>query len=515
MQLLKESTCWVDKYKPQSSNDLKGQQKNVRRLKTWLSSYVPLKSKPIIMYGPPGIGKTTTAHLVCKEAGYQVVEMNASDQRNKRVIEDIVRSMTSNSRINFFGRASETKDALIIDEVDGMAGNEDRGGIAQLIVEIKKARKPIIFICNDGQSQKIRSLINYCDYPPMEFKRPEVYEIRSVVSNIAANENLNIDPSTMDQLIESTNRDIRQVVNFLSLFKQTNAKQNFTIKTTRLNPFEATKKAFTTGSSMNDRTDCFFSDYNIIPLFIFENYLKQDCTKNLARKSYKSQIAYNARVTAKATTSICVGDLIEKQIRTNQSWSLLPLHALFSTTIPTTYKNSISVGRVDFPQYLGKNSTTSKRVRLQAELNSHTCLKIRGGFNPDYYDIFSKRLTEPLCNDSSKGVDEVISFMSEYDLSREDVDSIIELATWSFKAPPKVDSKAKASLTRAYKKANIELPYSLDVGVSKKRKSAIPLDYEIDGSEVDDEEDEEEDKPTPMPVKKPAAKPSAPKKAKK
>lgn len=514
MKLDIEDSCWVDKYKPKASNELRGQIRCIRRIKEWLASFEPQKSKPLLFYGPPGIGKTTAAHLCCKEAGYKVVELNASDQRNKKIVEDIVRSMTCNSRINFFGRASETKDALIIDEVDGMAGNEDRGGIAALIQEIKRTRKPIIFICNDGQSRKIMSLRNYCE--TLEFRRPEVSDISSVVFNIASKESLSIDPTTVEELIESTNRDIRQVVNFLSLFKQTNKNQNFSIKTTRLNPFEATKKAFKRGESLDSRTDCFFADYNIIPLFIFENYCRQQPSnlKTASRKPKNPQIHLLKKI-SKAIDSICMGDLIEKQIRANQSWSLLPLHAVFSTAIPSAYMNSDSVGRIEFPQFLGKLSNAKKRLRMQQELSSHMCLQVRGGLNADYYDVLRERLTGPLIRDGVDGVDDVLRFMENYNLMREDLDSILELATWSFKDAPKIDTKVKAALTRLYKKANITLPYSVEIGTTKKRKTTIPSFEGEDDLEGDDLEDEEEEEVVPVPVKKPAVKPAPAKRAKK
>lgn len=55
-----------------------------------------------------------------------------------------------------------SKHVLIMDEVDGMGGNADRGGIAELIQFIKKTKIPIICICNDRNNQKIRNLANYC-----------------------------------------------------------------------------------------------------------------------------------------------------------------------------------------------------------------------------------------------------------------------------------------------------------------------------------------------------------------
>lgn len=53
------------------------------------------------------------------------------------------------------------KSLIIMDEVDGMS-NGDRGGITAIIDMIKKTKIPIICICNDRQSQKIKSLAGHC-----------------------------------------------------------------------------------------------------------------------------------------------------------------------------------------------------------------------------------------------------------------------------------------------------------------------------------------------------------------
>jgi replication factor C subunit 1 len=114
-----------------------------------------------------GIGKTTTAHLACKEVGYDFYELNASDTRNKSGLkQNVADALTSKSL--FVGSSSKGNEqltkhhVLIMDEVDGMSGNEDRGGVQELIALIKSSRIPIICICNDRNHQKIRSLSNYC-----------------------------------------------------------------------------------------------------------------------------------------------------------------------------------------------------------------------------------------------------------------------------------------------------------------------------------------------------------------
>lgn len=474
------SSIWVDKYKPQTSNELAGQSRNIARIKSWLKTYDPSKSRPLFIYGPPGIGKTTAAHLCCKETGYQTVEFNASDQRNKNIMKDVISTISSNSRLNLFGRASETKDAIILDEIDGMAGNEDRGGIGQLLIEIRKTKKPMIFICNDGQHQKLRSLKDKCE--TVEFRRPEFNDIRQVISRIARKEGLDVDKINVKQLAESSDYDIRQIVNSLSLFRDGSVEK--LVKTTRMNAFEATKKVLTASrQTIDDRFECFFADYNIMPLFIFENYSKNRPVKGDHLKSV-----------ARAAQALSLSDLVEKEIRSNQNWSLLNCQALLSTVIPSSLVATNAMGRVDFPQFLGKLSNANKRLNLTQELNAHMCLKLRGGLDPDSLDVMRERLSTPLIKKGTAGVDEVLDFMQEYSLTRDDLNSLFELATWSFKPEAKIDSKVKLSLTTAYKKRSYSLPYYEDGKVTKVRKTAMH-DMDDDAPEEEDEEEEEVIKP--------------------
>lgn len=136
-------------------------------------------TRAVLLSGPPGIGKTTSAHLACQAAGFSAIEFNASDTRSKKSIEDILGEYIDNRSIaEFFKPASKPevdlqvrpsssthaqkrRPALILDEIDGMSGG-DRGGVAEIIKYIKKTKVPIICICNDRMSPKVRSLANHC-----------------------------------------------------------------------------------------------------------------------------------------------------------------------------------------------------------------------------------------------------------------------------------------------------------------------------------------------------------------
>ena len=61
-----------------------------------------------------------------------------------------------------------------MDEVDGMSAG-DRGGVADLISSIKISKIPIICICNDRYSQKLKSLVNYCLL--LSFRKPTKQQV--------------------------------------------------------------------------------------------------------------------------------------------------------------------------------------------------------------------------------------------------------------------------------------------------------------------------------------------------
>ena len=109
------------------------------------------------------------------------------------------------------------KRVLLMDEVDGMAGNEDRGGVAELISLIKTSKVPVIAMCNDRQHQKIRSLANYCF--DLRFSRPRVEQIKGAMMSVCCKEKIPIKPEALSELITGCGQDVRQVLHHLAMVK--------------------------------------------------------------------------------------------------------------------------------------------------------------------------------------------------------------------------------------------------------------------------------------------------------
>lgn len=521
---------WVDKYKPQTTRQIIGQQgdkSNCAKLLLWLRNWYKSRTGPkkplpkwgggggdgsafkaALLSGSPGVGKTTTATLAAKEAGYSILEMNASDTRSKKSLKEEVAEMLGN--LTLTGAGMTSKHVLIMDEVDGMAGNQDRGGVQELIALIKTTRIPIVCICNDRSHPKMRSLVNYCF--DLRFPRPQVKQIQAALMSVACKEGLTISPAVVQEIVMASNQDVRQALHNLSLWSsrtksvnsaQVKADAGKGTKDIRLGPFEVVRKILSSsegGASMNlnEKAALFFHDYNMVPLFVQDNYL------NIQPLEAKGDRQRHLLLVSEAAESISYGDLIERQIRQNGSWSLLPMQAFFASVLPGELVRGHMREMVTFPTWFGKNSSTTKRHRLLKELKHHMHTRVsadRTQLSMDYVGPLLNAVTRPLIDRGADGVPTAVERMQHYFLQRADLESLSELAQWPGSKDPMaaVDSKVKAALTRALNKEGFMTPYATDDVIVKKKgkkvagkagKSALQGDEEVAAEEEEEEDDE-------------------------
>ncbi|CAL1601443.1 unnamed protein product [Knipowitschia caucasica] len=529
------SLLWVDKYRPQSLKTVIGQQGDqscANKLKRWLQNWHKSHSgstkpavakfgkfgsgkddgstfKAALLSGPPGVGKTTTAVLVCEELGYSFVEMNASCTRSKNSLKEVVAESLNNTSIEGFYKGTSqkvsSKHVLIMDEIDGMAGNEDRGGIQEMIGLIKTSKVPIICMCNDRNHQKIRSLANYCF--DLRFQRPRVEQIKAAMMSVAFKEGIKIPPPALNEIILASNQDVRQVLHNLSMWSAKDKVMTYdqcksdaanARKDMKLGPFDVCRKVFTSGEetahmSLIDKSDLFFHDYSLAPLFVQENYLH--VRPAAAAGDLKSHLV----LISKTADSICDGDLVDRMIRSRQNWSLLPTQAIYASVLPGELMRGYMGQFPSFPSWLGKNSSTSKHSRIVQELSSHMSLKTQSSkqsVNLDYLHYLRTTLLNPLQKYGAEGAGQAVQLLDDYQLVREDVDSIMEISVWGGQPDPysKLDSKVKAAFTRAYNKEAHLTPYSLQV-VKKGRRGGgggeglLGEDMETEVRESEDEGD--------------------------
>lgn len=204
---------------------------------------------------------------------------------------------------------------------------------------------------------------------------------------------------------------------------------------------------------------------------------------------------------AMAADAMTLGDLVEKKVRSNMAWALLPTQAVFSTVLPGEYMSGTVAEQVNFPSWLGKYSRGNKRKRLAQEIVDHTRTTTSGSrlaIRMDYAPFLLNAIVGPLQKDGLEGVPASLAVIKEYRLLREDIESLIELTSWgkASKSPwDKIDGKVKAALTRAYNKEIGPYSYSVVPGMKKKQAAATSEELEqLDGEEAADSGSEQEEK---------------------
>ncbi|XP_065843893.1 replication factor C subunit 1-like isoform X2 [Oscarella lobularis] len=517
------SALLVDKYKPKSTKEIIGQQgdkSNVKKLMKWIKNWNDVNVrktgrrfredgsmfKAALLSGPPGVGKTTSASLVCKEAGYSFIEFNASVTRNKKTLEGALLDALGTHDIGNLikGDSSGVKQAVIMDEVDGMSGNEDRGGIGELIALIKSSLVPIICICNDRQHPKIRSLANHCY--DLRFQRPRVEQIKGAMMKVAFREKIDIKAPAIEQIATAANGDIRQTLHHLAMWSASGKTITFedakdearkSKKQLIVTPFEAVRLVFspqTQRQSVSEQTELFFQDYSLMPLFAWENY-------PLARPQRATNNPKEAlTLLSRAADSFCYGDIIESSIRSRGNWDLLPVQAIFSSVVPGFFAHGPINQMISFPQWLGRNSKQRRLRRVLSELAVHIHREANvtsRSLTSDYLALLHQKIVHPLIEEGVGGVNDALSVMETYSLAREDIDSMSELVSLPGKPDlfSKVESKVKSAFTRAFNKASFVAPYS--TGLPRKLRFQAVADDDDVGELSDNGTEDVEDNADP------------------
>ena len=142
----------INKYTPKSLEEVYGQEKAIYDLSKYLTNFK--KGKAILLYGPFGSGKTSSVYALANKFNKEVFEINASDVRNKDAINSILGAATKQQSLFSFGKGK----IILMDDIDGISGTKDRGGITALVKQISESSFPILITCNNPFDQKFSAL---------------------------------------------------------------------------------------------------------------------------------------------------------------------------------------------------------------------------------------------------------------------------------------------------------------------------------------------------------------------
>ncbi|MDQ4012891.1 MAG: AAA family ATPase, partial [Thermoproteota archaeon] len=194
---------WSDSYRPTRIQDMVGNEEARSYVAKWLLRWVD-GTKPLILAGPPGVGKTTVVKAVSKQFGYDLIEMNASDSRNRGILTETIVPILKNMSL-----ISE-KTLLFLDEIDGISGRQDAGGIESLAVLVKEPTVPIIMAAN-SRDIKLRALNRLCKV--VEFDRVHPSLLLLFLNYVMKREGKNIQTKELLQIVRNSNGDIRALLN--------------------------------------------------------------------------------------------------------------------------------------------------------------------------------------------------------------------------------------------------------------------------------------------------------------
>ncbi|WXG45836.1 MAG: replication factor C large subunit [Candidatus Atabeyarchaeum deiterrae] len=406
------SIIWADKYSPMRISEILGNAEAVSKIVKWLSTWstgrIPEK-RAILLSGPTGTGKTAMAYAIANESGYELVEVNASDKRDKETVRKVIGSSAAMPSL-----LGGTKGRiLLIDEVDGLSGDEDRGGVSAMIEAIKETTSPIILTANDKWDTKIRSLQSLCI--DVEVRRIQASTIINALSRICQEEGVKTNLEALKLIAENSSGDLRSAINDLQAIAEGRNEitledvGNISARRDRVKgTFDGLRAMFHSENLRQavSSVESLDMDQDMIIQWIYENIPKE-----FADPSELSQAFY----------MLSRADIFLGRIRKNQDWGLLSyVYELMSGGVALARKiPSKRFVTYSFPNYIKALSATRSRRTAQKEV----CLKLGAKSHESAREILHEYLPtiKTIIENNPRAATEFIKW---FDLAEEDVSTI-------------------------------------------------------------------------------------------
>jgi len=330
---------WIKKYEPKTPEDIIGQDKVISEIENYILTYKKQKKKACLIYGPPGCGKTSTVTTLAEKHDLEILEINASDFRNKEKLTKLLGPALTT--MSLFGKGK----LILIDEVDGLSGRKDRGGIPTIIALIATSKFPIICTANNPWDSKFSPLRSKCNL--IKFNTLNYLSIFNLLKKIAEEEKVNYDEIALKSLARRVGGDARAAINDLqSLSKKGITKETIDTLTDRNR----------TESMLTALVKVFKNSDPIIALHAFDN-VQENMDTCILWLDENLPSEYKGKDLARAYDALSKADVYRGRIRKRQFWRLLVYVNALSTA-------GIAIAKTEKSQNFIQYKPTTRILKL-------------------------------------------------------------------------------------------------------------------------------------------------------
>ena len=208
-----ESQPWSSRFRPCTLKEITGNERAIRQFQTWLKSWdkgIP-KQRAAFLHGPPGVGKTCSVVTLANDLGYDLLEVNASDYRTKKNLDSLI-GRSIRQRVTITGK----RRMILVDELEGISGRQDHGGIGAIATIIKKTEIPVVLVATsigerwEDKFRPLRDVSLHIEYNPVPFSLI-LMRIRAIAEELE----IHVDEDVLELLADRAEGDLRSTINDL------------------------------------------------------------------------------------------------------------------------------------------------------------------------------------------------------------------------------------------------------------------------------------------------------------